>query len=85
MALVWNNILELEQDLKELKDRENKIRKEIEELSTKTMPFPRHKKDFYEKSRPEKLVSTLNNMSFTDMDEFEKEKMMKKRRLGMIG
>ena len=45
------------------------------------MPFPKRKKDFYEKSRPEKLVSTLNNMSFTDMDKFEKEKTMKKRPL----
>ena len=45
------------------------------------MPFPRCNRDFYEKSRPEKLVSTLNNMSFTDMDKFEKEKMMKKRPL----
>ena len=41
-----NNTLELKKGLRELKDRENKIRKDIEELSTKLKPLPRCKKAF---------------------------------------
>ena len=48
MVAVGNNILEIKKDLRELKDRENKIRKEIEELSTKPKPLPRCKKAFME-------------------------------------
>ena len=44
MVAVGNNFLEIKKDLRELKDRENKIRKEIEELK----PLPRCKKAFME-------------------------------------
>ena len=78
LAVVQNSILDFKKYRKELKHTEKKIRKETEELSTEVIPLPRPKKTFYGKSRPAKLVSTLNNMRSTDIDKFEKEEIIKK-------
>lgn len=53
-------ILELEKDLKELKDRKIKIGKELKELSAKPRPLPRPKKAFHEKPGLRKFARILN-------------------------
>lgn len=53
-------ILELEKDLKELKDRKIKIGKELKELSAKPRPLPRPKQAFHEKPGLRKFARILN-------------------------
>lgn len=75
-------ILEPEEDFnKEFKDKEIKIKNEIEELPRKKIPSPKCKKAFHGKSWPGWLVSILKNISFTAMDKLEKEETMEKRPL----
>ena len=61
----------LEKDLNE--SIREKIRKEIEELSTEPIPLSRCNKAFYGKSRPRKLAYILNNIYSTDMDKLKKK------------
>ena len=55
------SISELENDLKELNDRE-KIRKEIEELSSEPISLSKYNKAFYRKSRYRKLACIPDNI-----------------------
>ena len=66
MALVEKSILELQKDVKELKDA-GKSRNETEELSTKPIALSRRMKAFRKNSRPAKLARILINniISFT--------------------
>ena len=54
LEMVEKSILELENDFKELKNREKNIIKEIEMLSTEPTPLSRWKKTIYGKSGPRK-------------------------------
>ena len=62
-----NSILQFVKCFRELKDREIKIRKQLEELSTKPTPLPRPKKISHEKlfllTRPTTLTHTPINIS----------------------
>lgn len=51
----------------------------MEQLSAEPISLSRCKRAFYGKSRPRRLAHILNNVSSTDMNKFEKEKMEKKR------
>ena len=59
--MVPKSISELEKDLQELKDRE-KIRKEIDDLSTEPISLSKCNKAFYRKSRYRKLACIPNNI-----------------------
>ena len=51
----------------------------IEELFTEPRPLPRHKNAFYGKPSLAKLVSTLNHICCTGMDNFGEKEMKTKR------
>lgn len=61
LAMGTKSISELENDLKELNDRE-KIRKEIEELSSEPISLSKYNKAFYRKSRYRKLACIPDNI-----------------------
>lgn len=73
--------IKIRKDFRGLKGGKIKIEKELEVLSSKSsILFTQSENAFHQKSvplpRPSKLALSEINISSTDMDEFEKEKVM---------
>ena len=84
MLKIKNSLLKLQKDSREFKNREIKIRKELQELFIKPAMFLlRPKNPFHQESiplsRPRQQALSPINISSTDMDKVEETKMIKNR------